>query len=399
MPVLDDAHDDDDETVLLTLSNPTGAVLDGASATGTIDNNDVMPRALMARFGRLAAGHIVDQVEQRVSAPRRPGFDGQLAGRTINRTMGRDFAVGLLRQLAGRNSHGQAAARSRIAGGAGQASFPATAQVAGGLEATPLPMAAGNRGPAGEHHGVGPALGIGHGNLLTGTRFSLTRATTAGATVSFWSRTARSHFHGREGVLSLNGDLQTTMVGADYAKGRLISGLSLAHSRGTGSYTGTHSGAATSTMTGAYPWVGYRVSERTTVCTVAGYGTGGLTLAPGRGSALESPMRMAMAAAGGRARIAGEETGGALAFKTDALWVTTTTGESHGPGGRLNGTTARASRVRAVLEGSSRVSIGTRVVRGAHRRGRPAPRTGETRRREQASTWAAASSSRTPGAA
>ena len=88
MPVLDDAHDDDDETLTLTPANASGAVLADATATGTIDNNDVMPRALMARFGRLVAGHIVDQVEQRVATPRAPGFDGELAGRAINQAEG-----------------------------------------------------------------------------------------------------------------------------------------------------------------------------------------------------------------------------------------------------------------------------------------------------------------------
>ena len=93
VPVLDDAHDDD-ETLTLTLSNPTGAVLDDATATGTIDNNDVMPRALMARFGRTAAVHVIDRIEERMNAPRRPGFDGRIAGRNIDRNMGRDFALG-----------------------------------------------------------------------------------------------------------------------------------------------------------------------------------------------------------------------------------------------------------------------------------------------------------------
>ena len=38
---------------------------------------------------------------------------------------------------------------------------------------------------------------------------------THGGILSFWSRGAQSHFAGREGTLSLNGDVRTTMVGAD----------------------------------------------------------------------------------------------------------------------------------------------------------------------------------------
>ena len=34
--------------------------------------------------------------------------------------------------------------------------------------------------------------------------------------------------------------------------------VSLAHSRGIGSYTGADAGTVESTMTGLYPWIGYR---------------------------------------------------------------------------------------------------------------------------------------------
>ena len=74
--VLDDSHNDGEETLTLTLSNASSGVLTDATATGTIENHDAMPRALVARFGRTAAVHIVEQVEARVNAPRRPGFDG-----------------------------------------------------------------------------------------------------------------------------------------------------------------------------------------------------------------------------------------------------------------------------------------------------------------------------------
>ena len=50
-----------------------------AEATGTIRNSDPLPRALMARFGRTAAAHVVEQVEQRLEEQREPGFRGQMA--------------------------------------------------------------------------------------------------------------------------------------------------------------------------------------------------------------------------------------------------------------------------------------------------------------------------------
>ena len=79
--VLDDEHNEGSEAFTLTLSNASSGDLTDATATGTITNHDALPNALIARFGRTAAVHIVEQVEERVNAPRQPGFDGRVAGR------------------------------------------------------------------------------------------------------------------------------------------------------------------------------------------------------------------------------------------------------------------------------------------------------------------------------
>ena len=57
--VLDDAHDDNGETLTLTLSNPIEARIEDGEATGTIVNSDPLPKAWMARFwphGRRPSG-------------------------------------------------------------------------------------------------------------------------------------------------------------------------------------------------------------------------------------------------------------------------------------------------------------------------------------------------------
>ena len=56
VPVLDDVHDDDEETLTLTLSNATGARIRDAEATGTIENSDPIPQAWLARFGAHGLG-------------------------------------------------------------------------------------------------------------------------------------------------------------------------------------------------------------------------------------------------------------------------------------------------------------------------------------------------------
>ena len=99
------------------------------------------------------------------------------------------------------------------------------------------------------------------------------------------------------------------MFGADYAKGPLVVGLSLARSQGLGSYTGTDSGRVASAVTGLYPWLGYKLSDRVSVWGVTGYGSGGLLLTPEGGPALESGLSMKMTAAGTRGELVGGRFG------------------------------------------------------------------------------------------
>ena len=90
--------------------------------------------------------------------------------------------------------------------------------------------------PAGCSTAACRRLGVGGEQLLTGSSFAVTRETRRGGLLSFWSRGAQSSFAGRAGALGLDGDVRTTMVGADYATGPMIVGLSLAHSRSLGDY-------------------------------------------------------------------------------------------------------------------------------------------------------------------
>ena len=210
----------------------------------------------------------------------------------------------------------------------------------------------------------GPGLlemGLGGGGVLTGSAFALNRQTPRGGVLSVWGRAARSHFSGRDGALALNGDVYTTMLGTDYAKGPLVVGVSLARSRGLGSYAGVAGGQVASSVTGLYPWVGYRVSDRISVWGVTGYGRGALSLEPEGGAALKSDLSMAMAAAGTRGEIIGAGgTGGfGLAFKADALWVGTSIDGVDGSDGRLAATRASVTRFRAGLEGSRGFMFGS----------------------------------------
>ena len=400
-------------------------IVDG-EATGTIENHDPMPRALLARFGRTAAVHVVEHIEERLTAPRTPGIEGRFAGQQLRPGMQRDAALGLLSRLGGFSlgggvhgpvsgmpgsggpsfgMAGRGGARMGMPGtfgtpglggagmgmaspagamtmgatatgrmpGAGMGSMGTGAMPGAGLGSGMRPGATGagmgmasgpgamqaGAGPGGMPHGGGLFdTAFGGGDLLTGSSFAMSRDTRGGI-LSFWSRGAQSSFQGREGALAVNGDVRTAIFGADYAKGRMVAGLSLARSTSLGGYQAEAAGRVGSSVTGLYPWLGYKLTDRVTVWGTAGYGAGGLLLTPGEGTPLESALSMRMTAGGTRGDlIAGGAGGFSLAFKADALWVGTSIDGTDGPGGRLAATAAAVTRLRTGLEGSRDYRLG-----------------------------------------
>ena len=328
--VLDDSHDEGEETLTLRLSNPSEGRLADAEATGTIENTDPLPRALLARFGRATALHVMEQVEVRLEASRASGFWGRFAGRELRRGMERDMGRNFLSRL---QSTAGAGARD-------------TMGVQSDLSGSELLR-----------------TGLGGGDVLMGSGFVLNRETGGGASVSLWSRGMESRFSGRDGELSLDGGVWTTMFGADYANGPLMAGLMLSHRRGLGGYQGADIGQGASSVTGLHPWVGYKLTERVTLWGVTGYGRGSLSLTPGEAVslptslaapvALKGGLSMSMLAGGVRGDLVDSGAGGfGLAFKADALWVGTGSEAVDGPAGRLAGTEAVVTRVRTALEAS-----------------------------------------------
>ena len=142
--VLDDSHDEGEETLTLRLSNASSGRLTDGEATGTIKNHDPMPRALLARFGRAAAVQAVEQVEERLEASREPGFRGRFAGRELRRGMERDIGLSLIRRLGGAAGVGRggvgAGASGPMAGAPGAAGFEPPGPAGGRRPAPALPM-------------------------------------------------------------------------------------------------------------------------------------------------------------------------------------------------------------------------------------------------------------------
>ena len=324
--VLDDVHDDPGETLTLTLSNATGAWIEDGTATGTIRNSDAMPRAWLARFGRTVADQVIEAVEGRMTAARRPGAEVSVGGQKIGGGAAAD-------DLESRE------AAAKLKG------------LAGWLRGED------GGGKAGSTLGFRPVTAR---DLMTGSSFELTGGTAEGGFSAVWGRGAVTRFDGGEGELTLDGEVASGMVGVDFTRGRGMAGLAVAHSRGEGGYQSPiRNGEVESSLTGLYPWGRYAVSERLTVWGMAGYGSGTLTLTPEGMPAMETDMDLAMGAVGGRGVLvkAAAEGGLELAAKTDALLVRTTSDEVDGSAATL-ASEADVTRVRLGLEGTWR-GIGT----------------------------------------
>ena len=220
--VLDDAHDEGEETFVFTLSNASGAVLADAEAVGTIVNSDHMPKAWLARFGRTVTGHVLDAVEARLEAPRAAGGQATLAGQALPSWNDDDGASG---SAAGANDAGAEAIRSWLAGAGAD-------ERDGGAYGEDGRARFESRGLTGRE-------------FVTGTSFALTGGSAeGGGFAALWGRGAMTRFDGREGDLTLDGEVTTGLLGADWASdpgsgsgaGRWTAGLALGHSTGTGGY-------------------------------------------------------------------------------------------------------------------------------------------------------------------
>ena len=350
VPVIADDHDEGEETFTLTLSNPRGgnAWLKDATAIGTIENTGPMPRAWLARFGRTVASQVIDAVEGRFSAQRRPGVEMRLAGRAIGSGSGaggspapEDAAPAVAEEEARSNL----AAMSKWLQGAAES------------------------GRDGKRAGY-ESRSVSARDLLTGTSFALTgEAGGAGSgTVSLWGRGAVSRFDGREGDLTLSGEVTSAMLGADWmcpgsgsGAGAWTVGLLVSHSRGEGSYQassrsernrGADEGTVSSSLTGLYPYGRYMVNERLSVWGAAGYGEGTLTLTPEGQAAIGTAMDLKMGAVGvrGVAVEAPDEGGFELSITSDAMAVRTASEKTAG----LAGADAEVTRLRLGLEGTWR---------------------------------------------
>ncbi len=192
-------------------------------------------------------------------------------------------------------------------------------------------------------------------DLLTGFSFALTGEIGDNGFGALWGRVALSRFDGHEGELSLDGEVQSILLGTDWAQGRATMGLALSHSNGEGDYRSElDDGTIRTTLTGLYPYGRYEISKRLSVWGTVGYGSGEFKLTPKVGARIETDMDMKMAAVGGRGLLAkpSEEGGLELAATSDAMVVRTESDSQHESSGTLMASEADVTRLRFGFKGT-----------------------------------------------
>ena len=358
VPVLDDAHDEGEETLTLTLSGAEGAVIADGEATGTIANSDPIPKAWHARFGRTVTGQVLDAVEARLTAPRTAGGEASLAGHALP------------------SWSGDAAAANDDAAN-DTAAWETDAEGRAGLAAMRSWLAqTGPDGGAGFGGREPEARTLTGRDFVLGSSFTLTDdSAEGGGHASLWGRGTIARFDGREGSLSVDGEVTSGLLGADWAGERWTGGLIVGHSRGTGGYRkggecdagggDTCAGSIEATLTGLYPYAGLDPTDRLSVWAAAGHGGGEVRVAPrdaqgGNKTAMTADLTLTMGAAGVRGEVLRPEGGEGLglAVKGDTRFTRTSSDAVRSDAGNLEAADADVWLVRTGIEGARRFAFG-----------------------------------------
>ena len=408
VPVLDDAVDEGDETLLLRLSNASEAGIGDGEATGTITNSDPMPQAWLARFGRAAADQAMQAVSDRLTGAasgqataaglRLGGLERYrpLSAAEAEQAAARYEAGEMGAPAGGMGAHGGGSFGSGSGFGAGAmpngpgggfssapgagfgapgAALGASPGLAPGMGASGLGApgmgasgfggagmgapggypATGGYGPAGTGHGAGMFLDL--RMLLAGTSFLWATEEAEGPRLTTWGRGAATRFDGADDGLTLSGEVVGGTVGADIEHGRWLAGLAVSHATGTGEYSDAESGQGgevRSALTSLHPYLKASLGEGLDAWGMLGYGRGDMTLGLGEGrDAIDTGLESRMGALG----LIGELWSNEwlrLGAKSDVMWSSTRSAAT----ASLAASTGDAGRARIAMQGAGKFALG-----------------------------------------
>ena len=285
VPVLDDAKNEGEETMTLTLSNAANARIADGSATGTIENSDPLQKAWIARFGRTVASQVVEGITDRLGSTAK-GSEVRVAGVTLEPN--------------------------------------GTAWVEKPIEE--------------DNERVDT---IEHDRTMTGrevlmqSAFRLQSASGASGDPAWtaWGRFSSASFEGETEGVKLSGDVTTGLLGADVGTDTWTAGIALSSARGDGPFALTgemasnrKGGTVDSSLTSVHPYGQVQVTDRVALWGIGGYGAGDMTIAEEGGTPIKTDIDMMMAAAGIRGNVLETSSGDALdlVLRSGALWLRTT---------------------------------------------------------------------------
>ena len=309
--VLDDLHDEGTETMTLTLSNPSGARIADATATGSIENSDPMPQAWMVRFGRTVGSQVVDALGQRL--------EGGHASYVTVAGVPLTGSAAPLREDEADDVFGlpEWAKRAR------------REQEARTITADDLRLRSAFHLSSGGGEAQGPAF-------------------------TTWGRVSTGGFSAQADDVTTDGDVTTGLLGFDAEWDHLLAGVMLSRSTGEGAYRldpgqGTDRGTVESDLTGVYPYARINLDARASAWALAGAGSGSITLKRDGRDAMKTDLSMRMGALGVKGQVLDGTgpSGMRVNLKSDAMWVGTKSAHS----ADMKGTQGDVLRLRLVAQG------------------------------------------------
>ena len=343
VPVLDDDIDEGNEKLTLVLSNvPDNFYYN--TGTGTITNTDLMPDALLARFGRTVGSQAVDVISSRMGE--RKGENHLIVG-------GQDLFP------AGGNTRGANSSEAWERPPEGR-----------------TPAQAGTR--QSDFHWdrfeAEKSQEITMEDIAQGASFSFSGQDETGESGwSFWGELLRTHFQGSEGNLQIEGEVTSGFLGADVTSGNVKAGLALSQSEGKGSFYNEaveaspgHSqdggsdeedkGKVESSLTSVYPYVGHIWGEDHSVWGFLGYGEGDMTMTTQRGEVINTDISMRMGAVGAKTPLMSQRDEDPLnmTLETDGMYVQMRSEAAQG----MRASKTEVTRLRATVDTSRDFELG-----------------------------------------
>ena len=223
-----------------------------------------------------------------------------------------------------------------------------------GLQVTVAGEAITNAPPLVENEGLlSKALGfetVSPEALVQGSSFSFApEGEGARPRLALWGQGALSSFRGEEEDISLDGDVTTLLLGADWTGHRWQAGAALSQSWGNGSYEedNDREGEINNTVTGLFPYGRYALTPRLGLWATAGYGWGELSFQPDGEDEFTPSTTLIMGALGMDGLLHdGGSDGITLRSTADVLTVKTTSAEVDG----LDSSEGSLSRLRLGVE-------------------------------------------------